>query len=262
MERALRAYGCAIAWVFLLAATGCGGRAGSPNPVLDTGAGGATARGGTTHHAGGASAGASAAGGVISQGGAPVSFGGLSASGGDLTIVVPPVPSSGGAPSGAAANIKHDMPKCWNPQDMREGGGFVQCGDGHYRRLEVANCSINGLPRPEKVDYQVEKECWYDTDCTAKDHGYCVVGGCWYGCVKDADCGSGEICFCGDPIGKCVKSNCNTNADCDPDSACVSDRPQDGFHCFDPYGECGPGWNNCSDGANSCTNQICWSKVG
>jgi len=192
----------------------------------------------------------------MSQGGAPVSLGGLSASGGDLTIHVPPVP----APSGGAANVKHPLPECGTQQELREGGGFVQCGDGHYRRLHVADCVLDALPRAEKVDYQLEKECWYDADCTAKDHGYCTLGKCAYGCSRDADCGADEICYCGDPIGRCAKTQCKTNADCDPDSACISDQPENGLRCFDPYAECGPGWNYC--GGLQCLDQRCIEKVG
>jgi hypothetical protein len=61
-----------------------------------------------------------------------------------------------------------------------------------------------------------------------RPHGYCISqdgpgGGaafCSYGCVRDDECGAGQVCFCDDPVGRCVQAFCATDAEC-PGSLCV-----------------------------------------
>jgi hypothetical protein len=43
---------------------------------------------------------------------------------------------------------------------------------------------------------------------------------CEYGCVNDDECGAGQVCFCDNPVGRCVSASCATDADC-PGSVCV-----------------------------------------
>ena len=69
-----------------------------------------------------------------------------------------------------------------------------------------------------------------DSGCTASPHGYCGTnsgGGalicmCHYGCVTDAECGSGQICLCDASIGTCVTASCTKDADCQGGSVCLS----------------------------------------
>jgi hypothetical protein len=65
--------------------------------------------------------------------------------------------------------------------------------------------------------------CSSDAECDLKPFGYCApsnqgqlgtVPQCHYGCVVDADCGTGYLCQCGDPIGQCVPAECLGDEDC------------------------------------------------
>jgi hypothetical protein len=78
--------------------------------------------------------------------------------------------------------------------------------------------------------------CSTDADCTAHPDGLCSrfdlktgtpTGGCqcYYGCTSDADCGSGAICLCGDPIGQCVAASCATDANCGVGQLCTMSTP-------------------------------------
>jgi hypothetical protein len=59
-------------------------------------------------------------------------------------------------------------------------------------------------------------------------HGYCTTGVqvpgtvCAYGCVKDSECGVGNICLCGEPVGRCVGSTCTSDAECGKGLRCQS----------------------------------------
>jgi hypothetical protein len=128
--------------------------------------------------------------------------------------------------------------ECRVPAAIPEGGGYVQCGDGSYRRETVAACASK-LPRAERVEYQFASECWYDAECTAQAHGQCNYGTCFYGCTTDDECGPGAMCYCGDPVGRCVASHCRSNADCPADYPCSTVNPRrDGFSCQSPLDEC------------------------
>jgi hypothetical protein len=48
------------------------------------------------------------------------------------------------------------------------------------------------------------------------------VGQCATGCRTDADCGVGQLCYCGDPIGQCVQASCRTDSDCGSGYHCIS----------------------------------------
>jgi hypothetical protein len=45
---------------------------------------------------------------------------------------------------------------------------------------------------------------------------------CTYGCTRDSDCATGEVCQCGEPAGHCVTANCKTDADCVAPALCAS----------------------------------------
>jgi hypothetical protein len=173
-----------------------------------------------------------ASGGAIAM----MSSGGVvsSSSGGVAVEPSEPYPDTAqGGASGAAP--MRALSECRSPAPT--GGGFVQCGDGSYRRPTTGTCESH-LPRPERVDYQVDLDCWYDLDCDQHPHGVCSYGVCSYGCTADAECGDDELCSCGDLIGTCVSTNCRTDADCGAESACTSLRPNLGFGCFRPDGVC------------------------
>src|SRR5204863_528605 len=89
-------------------------------------------------------------------------------------------------------------------------------------RPEIRDCP-SALPRfqPSRARAPGD-ECGSDADCTAKPLGYCTasvnLGGttylCAYGCAKDQECGAGRICFCGDPVGRCVEASCTSDQSC------------------------------------------------
>ena len=122
------------------------------------------------------------------------------------------------------------------------GGGWERCSNGIVHRPVIGECS-SPLPRsrslplnpafaPPAADAGLDAPaacleagqcCQQDSDCTASPHGYCEndfsdgripVNYCQYGCVADSECGVGEVCLCGDPVGACVPSPCTSDADC------------------------------------------------
>jgi len=102
--------------------------------------------------------------------------------------------------------------------------GYEACGGGWIHRSRVAECP-SALPRSEPIA-GLDGETCDDASC-AGPHGYCInVGGvgpstfCAQGCVRDDECGAGQICFCDNPVGRCVPAACTSDADC-PGSLCV-----------------------------------------
>ena len=204
-----------------LSATACGTTEGSVNNQIDTAA--------SSSSSGGSSSGGSSSGGSSSGG----------SSGGDTT--------------------------CANPSPQMVDGvdtGYDLCDAGFLRRRAVVECPSD-VPRMNQTCGPIEPEggssCSTDADCTAKANGYCTMGGfdpsCWcnYGCTVDADCGDGQICLCGDPVGQCVTASCTTDADCGDGLLCTSyvSNPGcggTGFACQVPTDECA-GSTDCADGA-------------
>ncbi len=70
------------------------------------------------------------------------------------------------------------------------------------------------LPKPSRSRRPATLE-----PATAKPHGFCEHS-CRYGCVNDAECASGEICLCGDLIGRCVEATCTVDGDCGEGFVC------------------------------------------
>jgi hypothetical protein len=178
---------------------------------------------------GGASSVATSGGASVTAGGAPSATfgGGSSISTGGISI--------GGQPPTPDPPMLPPL-ECRIPQPNPMGGGFVQCGTGEFERVAVEDCK-SLLPRPERTPSRLADECWYDADCALQPHGYCAYGSCMYGCVSDSECGDG-ICYCGDPVGKCVAALCHSNADCSGGYPCYSANPSGGFACQRADGHC------------------------
>ena len=167
-----------------------------------------------------------ATGGVIGSSGAPI----------DARIVSGGVPNdasigSGGVPndarigSGGAPQIV-----CKNPQPVlaanQKPTGLVSCDHQPTTVHRVARVDCpSTLPRPASgfCTAGAPSECASDADCKARPYGICqgqfwgppsTICNCSYGCVRDSDCASGEICLCGDIIGQCVRASCATDSDC------------------------------------------------
>jgi len=153
--------------------------------------------------------------------------------------------SAGGGGVGASAGATNNHFPCKNPHD--EGNGFVQCDDFRHRR-EAGTCTSH-VPRANPVPTESASTCTYDTDCTAKPHGWCqpniqIAGSsCNYGCVQDTDCGENQLCECGEPVGRCVRAECTSAADC-----------ASGFLCkgYDASQGCGSIVYACQSSTDAC----------
>jgi hypothetical protein len=201
----------------------CGGAFSGKNDDGESGssAGGSNATGGTKASAGKSSGGTKSTGGSVSTAG--------KASGG-----------SSGFP-------------CDDPKDL--GNGYEQCGNGPIHRTSIDECPSK-LPRPTtQIALPTGSQCMADTDCADMPHGYCTTGGqlpgtfCAYGCVKDSECGAGNICVCGDPVGHCVGASCTSDADCG-----------DAFRCqsYDSSHGCGIARFACQTAKDTCqSDQDC-----
>ena len=140
---------------------------------------------------------------------------------------------------------------CSNSKPMSGQPELEQCSEGFVHRPRTAQCQSQ-LPRPDKCDPTLgggPAACSTDADCTDKPHGQCGIVGqivecsCQYGCVTDADCDSGEVCSCGNPVGRCTKATCKTDADCSGGALCVQTRMtkcswSSGFACQRPNDAC------------------------
>jgi hypothetical protein len=182
----------------------------------------------------GGGGGATGSGGGITTGGAP-GLGGSVATGGA-------VGSGGGTGTGGGASA------CADPKDLTSPpSGFVSCANRMIHRAEKLDCP-QAIPRAD-VQTDAGAGCQKDADCTDKPHGYCnywstFAGSgyaCQYGCARDEECGTGQICMCGSLSGHCVAAGCSVDADCGG-LLCVGyyDACQDNgrFACQSPDDQC------------------------
>jgi hypothetical protein len=167
--------------------------------------------------------------------------------------------------------------------------GIERCDNGVLHRPAPVTCSVS-LPRPlppssedagsetsiSQVDYLypvyphqawdagLSQECQSDADCTERPYGFCArsyatnapeapPARCHYGCVQDADCDSGSLCQCDDPVGHCVPADCRSDADCAGDALCAGWVREAGcsserlYACQSPGDQCN-GDEDCDDG--------------
>jgi hypothetical protein len=117
--------------------------------------------------------------------------------------------------------------------------GFETCAAGFVHRRKVRSCSDPATSSP-----LAEGECFSDLDCEL----------------------GREICSCSgaSPVGRCVWSNCETDASCQSELLCVStanwfcrERMGDGFRCQSKYDTCATD-NDCDpDVEEWCTSGSC-----
>lgn len=237
LRASTRVLGTALFSALGLSPLACGGAfSGVDDDDGSSGSGGSSTAG--SKSSGGKSSGGSKSSGGGNTGGSKPSGG--SASGGAT--------STGGTPTSAGSGGGTAAP-CDDP--MPVGAGYERCGpDGPVHRPRVEQCE-SSLPRPSAriIAPPGDGQCLSDADCTDMPHGYCTEGGqlpggfCAYGCVKDSECPSGNICVCGDPVGHCVSSTCTSNADCGAGLRCQSYDPSHGcgmesFACQTPDDTC------------------------
>jgi hypothetical protein len=232
-----------------------GGSSGSNNSGAADGSGGSSLPGGSSGFGGSDGFGGSTGFGGVA--GSAISVGGVSGVGAG-----PGVGGVGGSNGvGGSADTGTIVP-CEDPRPrMGINGtetGYVECTGGWIHRPERRECA-SILPRPGQVvpprDGGVGG-CSNDLDCSSVLHGWCapVTGvsppfmntSCNSGCVRDEECAPGQICLCGDPVGRCIPASCATDADCG-DAKCASSYS--GTSC----GSSGPTGFACQQPADACT---------
>jgi hypothetical protein len=140
------------------------------------------------------------------------------------------------------ANLLPAAIRCVDSKSIEVGGkptGFATCANGLRHRPEAQTCPYAPRPRsdfksPGGTD--LKGTCKEDTDCREKPNGSCEVVLpiyeliCDYGCAKDSDCGTNQICECKNPAGRCVPATCRTDHDCKDGAVCGLYSPNPG--CF------------------------------
>jgi hypothetical protein len=133
----------------------------------------------------------------------------------------------GAGMGGAAGSPRQSNTPCENPQPILgpngNDTGFVRCENGFTHRRERRTCD-SSVPRPDPVPTGLGSGsyCTMDSECT-EPLSYCGPDlfqiypyvRCQKGCLSDADCAEGMICFCNAPMGVCLQTHdCQTDADC------------------------------------------------
>jgi len=142
--------------------------------------------------------------------------------------------------------------------------GFRTCKSGLLFREHAQVCP-SLLPRPDHFvsrhasslqgwshlrDRPDPDKCHRDSDCTLRPHGHCIEPlpsgfmTCSYGCVRDEECKSDELCRCDEPIGRCVAATCRDSDQCGLLAVCAETAPspgcwfENGFACQTQQDEC------------------------
>jgi hypothetical protein len=258
-----RVLGSALFSALGLLPLACGGAFNGQDGENGGSASGGTGSGSAGTHTG--TSGKSTSGGSSSSAGSDSGTGGTSHAGTSSGGTSNGGTGSGGETSGGTGNAgaANNFP-CESPKEY--SAGYEQCDNGSLHRREIKECPSK-LPRPSdaKIVPPVEGQCTSDADCADMPHGYCSSGGqlpgtfCAYGCVKDSECGAGNICLCGDPVGRCVSASCTSDQDCGAGLRCQSYDQSHGcdilrFSCQSPQDECG--------GDADCAGGICDGSSG
>jgi hypothetical protein len=206
-----------------------------------SGSGGIVAQGGTMGTGGVTGAGGSVGtGGSVGAGGSQ-SQGGVTGYGGTSTG------GSGGTRTTSSTTVS--LPRV--PLEHRETAS--SCA-GVYSPAEPTN--VTGY-----------SQCAKHADCTAGVNGKCVHGigaagnmhFCVYDkCATDADCGSGDVCYCESDAARCLRvGNCQTDADCGG-NYCSPSMGMDcgGYHNVDSY-HCHTPADTCTDNADCTGTDYC-----
>lgn len=149
---------------------------------------------------------------------------------------------------------------CLNGEAVESNGidtGLLRC-DGDWTHRPTATECESALPREDHTCSGEDGECSTDADCAGTPNGYCESDdfgqfcGCRSGCLTDADCGDGNICICGSPVGHCAQADCTDDTSCEENMLCSSYITEPGcggiaYRCQTPEDECG-GDADCLEG--------------
>ncbi len=173
--------------------------------------------------------------------------------------------TSGDARSGdSTPDTSHHA--CIDPVPIVVSGmdtGYDTCQGGTVRRRAVIVCPTAPLPPSSCMldASSVPAFCQSNGDCDAGLFGVCNAAqfgegcNCTYGCTRDSDCASGQICLCGDPVGRCIGASCNAGT-CGAGMECATYSLQycpgctEGFACQTAADTCFSN-SDCGDGACS-----------
>jgi hypothetical protein len=160
--------------------------------------------------------------------------------------------SSTTSPIGADAADGHVPFACADPTPVLVAGrdtGYDKCRGGAIRRRAIIECpqQLSADASCRDLEDSSVGMCTSNAECDAGAYGSCVLNGylcaCNYGCVRDSDCASGEICVCGAPVGTCTSASCNAGT-CAQGAECASYSLQfcpgciEGFACQTAADEC------------------------
>jgi len=138
---------------------------------------------------------------------------------------------------------------CENPMPLGDTG-WIQCDNGALHRESVGMCPV---PPPDDPSQSL---CG---DCSFLHKGWCLATGgmlhaCVTGCDTDAECQSGEVCYCDTYGGRCMPASCTTDADCADGALCATyegpPEPACGYYvagvaCQSPADKCAANECNC-----------------
>jgi hypothetical protein len=169
---------------------------------------------------------------------------------------------------GSETVVTPELRACSDSTPIPEQPELERCAEGFVHRPSPAACTSR-LPRADVCEPSFPDdpvECTTDLDCTDAAHGQCGVYDqivqcrCQYGCISDDDCGSGAVCNCGDPAGRCAASTCATDADCG-EGLCIATRLDD---CGSVRGfACQLAGDACSSDGDCDSGQLCtYSEAG
>ena len=174
-----------------------------------------------------------------------------------------------GNPDGAGGSNGITLGSCDNPI-ATDASGWVKC-NGRFSHRETAGTCDPFVPRPHD-----SMNC-NDADCAHLPYGHCWSSNdagiaslaiCIPGCISDTDCASGEICFCEEPVGRCIPAlDCAVDADCGSNAFCSTylGPPEpacsfyvDGVACQKPSDACVGNECNCAmvQGERACLNGL------
>ena len=141
-------------------------------------------------------------------------------------------------PDGTGGSTSVTLGACDNPITS-DASGWVRCSADFYgfSHRESSGMCNPFVPRTDPI-----AGC-SDADCADLLYGHCWSPGtsglastasCIPGCVSDADCAAGEVCFCEEPVGRCLPADCTIDENCGPNAFCSTymgpDMPACGFY--------------------------------